>query len=57
MKINLNDDMILAIGVAIKELGNPEDFPIFLNYLDEEEIDRITDGIQQIKEQLNELNK
>ncbi len=57
MKINLNDDMILAIEVAIKELGNPEDFPISLNYLDEEEIDRITDGIQQIKEQLNELNK
>jgi len=49
MKIELNDDMILAIQVALDELTNSGDW---CEYLDEEEIDRVMDGIQQIKEQI-----
>jgi Mg2+ and Co2+ transporter CorA len=52
MKLHLNDDMILAIQVALDELNNSGDW---CNYLYEEEVDRIMDGIQQIREQIEKL--
>jgi hypothetical protein len=46
--------MILAIQVALDELNNSGDW---CNYLDEEEVDRIMDGIQQIREQIEKLKE
>jgi hypothetical protein len=54
MKLHLNDDMILAIQVALDELDNSGDW---CNYLDEEEVDRMMDGIQQIREQIEKLKE
>ena len=54
MKIKLTEDMIFAIGVSFDELSNCYDWQ---DYLEDDQIDKVFKGRDQILNIINQLNK